>query len=237
MHKTLLFLLALSHVCWAAGQTAGSSVKLSAQVGNAVVFNNDGRGTSFGVGAAKALNGKWELRGDFEFARADIMTNPAFDAVYAELGGRAFTRSYALSATVSRLITVPKLERHQLSLGLGLLGRVYDMRTVTDMYFPEPDDYFLGRTTFTSGTEGPVRRDVVNLNALFSYRFRIAQRWGLSAFGRYENPILETGEAYGRVSWGDSRLFNDGLTTLFLEHQDGLRGWTYGLRADWSLRG
>ena len=234
--RLLLFAFSLGTALALRAQDVSLATRLSAQVGNAVVFNNDNRGTSFGIGAIRPLGTRWEFRGDFEFARAAIQTNPAFDHIYDRLDDRAHTRSYALSTVLSYVIRAPRLARHEARVGLGLLGRIYDMRTVTDAHYLVSEDFFFRPQWVESATVDVVRRDVVNINALFSYRYRLTARWGLSAFGRYENPVLPTQERYGTISWGDARTSNVGRSDLFTEHQDGLRGWTYGLRLDWALK-
>lgn len=191
----------------------------SLQVGNGVVLNKARPGVSVGLGAAHALNSRWTVRATGEFARAAYDATDWEAVALALTDEGAYTRSYALSVAALRTWPIFGADRHALSAGIGLVGRVYQMRGMTQLIVAAGEAASPGG--FFEGTLGFTERDHVSLAPELAYGVALTDRLRVEAFARYEiQPLAVFGKR------GEDRLYQ---TTLLysLERQE-VRGARYG---------
>ena len=192
------------------------------------------------IGLERVLSPRWAVRVDGEFARGDYEPRQWESYGLALADAPAFTRSYALSATALRTWSLFGADRHQLRAGIGLLGRLLQMRGLTEMTVHGGVAPYPGG--FLGGTLDHTERDYVNLAPQFAYRLALGPRWRAEATLRYELGVRAVfGVREESRLYQTALLYNperDRITGASYGHHefiDGPRATTYALRVSYGL--
>ncbi len=246
--KTLyacLFLLPVSLTAVEAqspSEISCGQTELFLQAGNAIAHLKNGPGLGVGFGVQRGLSTRWAVRAQAEFSTAAYDASE-FERRVLDVANRLApsrreeirpaTRSYALAASLVRTIGWGEGRCHHVNVGLGLLGRVVELRSAGAVFTNQD---FPATQTFLQVSDQVYVRSLINLAPFVEYKTGLTDRISAGAFLRYElNAWDDDNGPYQTFNRLDDTGQIVGFTNGFLDFLDGPRAMSWGLNVYYRL--
>ena len=210
--------------------------EVTAHLGTAVAYNQEGHGVSLGLGYRLPLSEYWSLRTEVDYAEGSYELSWQ-ERIFAPLNpAPSTTRSFGLGILALRSWSLGPRERHRLDAGVGLQARWLRLYSITGARYVSSrgSDGALEHEP-VAAIQGTTWQDKVGPAIRASYGYRVGARIRLGAYWRYEPNLMDEMELYQTIYNELDTGGSFGFVNGFLEHLDTTNAMSFGVVIGYAL--
>lgn len=207
-------------------------VQLFARIGNGIVVGEAKEPLSLGIGLEHQMSRRWAFRAEVGYDWSEYDESFGIEReILSQEGKESYTSAVSVSVSAIHYWSIGASARHQIGIGIGVAGRIFQWQGVTEYVVSNRFDRAPIIEDLIRATINKQEEDMASLLLGAHYKTRLTNKLGLGAFCRYD---LNAGGAQDRsltseISVDESRR-QVGGTNKTKSFVDGPRAVTLGFQ-------